>query len=146
MNIEGKGNTQRHKKKEVVIMNMKFREIEYFEPINETEEHKVNEIAESIKANGFVGCPILVCGETLITGSHRLTALQQLAEQEDNDEIDFIGVRDMVVAADVTEIIDTAIRNFEEENGYTPDVQLDNIGWIFKGTWVEEYKSEIEEW
>lgn len=69
-------------------MRMRFSEIEYFAPINEVDENKVNEIAESIKANGFIGCPILVCGESLITGSHRLTALQQLAEQEDNEEIE----------------------------------------------------------
>ena len=90
-------------------MKMRFREIECFEPINEVDENKVNEIAESIKANGFIGCPILICGETLITGSHRLTALQQLAEQEDNDEIDFIGVRDMLVATDVTDLIEKEI-------------------------------------
>ena len=127
-------------------MRMSFREIEYFAQINEVDQNKVNEIKESIKANGFIGCPILVCGESLITGSHRLTALKQLAEQEDNDEIDYIGVRDLIVAADVTEIVDEAIRKFEEENGYTPDIQYDNIGWLFEGTWVEEYKDEIEEW
>ena len=126
-------------------MRMKFSEIEYFAPINEVDENKVNEIAESIKANGFIGCPILICGESLITGSHRLTALKQLAEQEDNDEF-FIGVRDLIVAADVTDLVEEAMRRFEEENGYTPDIQYDDIGWIFKGTWVEQYKSEIEEW
>ena len=122
-------------------MNMRFREIECFEPINEVDENKVNEIAESIKANGFIGCPILICGETLITGSHRLTALQQLAEQEDNDEIDFIGVRDMLVAADVTDLIENALTK-------NPHRELDtrDIGWLFEGTWVEEYKNEIEEW
>ena len=120
---------------------MKFREIQCFEPINEVDQIKVNEIAESIKDNGFIGCPILICGESLITGSHRLTALQQLAEQEDNDEIDFIDVRDMLVAADVTDLVEKAL----SEN---PDRELDtsDIGWIFKGTWVERYKSEIEEW
>jgi hypothetical protein len=127
-------------------MRMRFSEIEYFAPINEVDENKVNEIAESIKANGYVGCPILICGESLVTGSHRLTALKQLAEQEDNDEIDYIGVRDMLVAADVSDIVDEAMRKFEEENGYTPDIQYDDIGWIFEGTWVERYKSEIEEW
>jgi len=109
-------------------------------------KNKVDQIAESIKANGFKGCPILICGESLITGSHRLTALQQLAEQEDAEQIDFIGVRDMLVAKDVSDIVDEAMRKFEEENGYTPDIQYDNIGWMFEGTWVERYKSEIEEW
>ena len=127
-------------------MRMSFREIEYFAQINEVDQNKVDEIKESIKANGFIGCPILICGESLITGSHRLTALKQLAEQEDNDEIDYIGVRDLIVAADVTDLVDEAMRKFEEENGYTIDIQFDNIGWLFEGTWVERYKSEIEEW
>ncbi len=122
-------------------MRMKFREIQCFEPLNEVDENKVNEIAESIKANGYVGCPILICGESLITGSHRLAALRKLAEQEDNEEIDYIGVRDLIVAADVTDLVEKAL----SEN---PDRELDtsNIGWIFEGTWVERYKSEIEEW
>ena len=127
-------------------MRMRFREIEYFAQINEVDQNKVDQIAESIKVNGYVGCPILICGESLITGSHRLTALKQLAEQEDAEQIDFIGVRDLIVAADVTDIIENAIQKFEEENGYTPDVRLDDIGWMFEGTWVEQYKSEIEEW
>ena len=127
-------------------MRMSFREIEYFAAINDVDQNKVDEIKESIKANGFIGCPILICGESLITGSHRLTALKQLAEQEDNDEIDYIGVRDLIVAADVTDLVDEAMRKFEEENGYTIDIQFDNIGWLFEGTWVERYKSEIEEW
>ena len=117
---------------------MRFREIECFEPINEVGKSKVNEIAASIKANGFIGCPILVYGETLMTGSHRLTALRQIAETED--------ISNMIVAEDVTEIVDEAIRNFEEENGYTPDIRLDDIGWMFEGTWVEQYRDEIEEW
>ena len=122
-------------------MKMRFREIECFEPLNEVDENKVNKIAASIKANGFIGCPILVCGETLITGSHRLTALQQLAEQEDNDEIDFIGVRDIVVAADVTDLIENALTK-------NPHRELDtrDIGWLFEGTWVEQYRDEINEW
>jgi ParB-like chromosome segregation protein Spo0J len=122
-------------------MRMSFREIEYFAPINEVDQNKVNEIAESIKVNGFKGCPILVCGESLITGSHRLTALKQLAEQEDNDEIDYIGVRDLIVAADVTDLVEKAL----SEN---PDRELDtsDIGWVFEGTWVEKFRDEIEEW
>lgn len=123
-------------------MNMKFREIQCFEPLNEVDENKVNEIAESIKANGFIGCPILVYGETLMTGSHRLTALRKLAEDENID----IDIENMFVAEDVTDLVDEAIRKFEEENGYTRDIELDNIGWLFEGTWVEKYRDEIEEW
>jgi len=122
-------------------MRMSFREIEYFAAINDVDQNKVNEIKESIKANGFIGCPILICGESLITGSHRLTALQQLAGQEDNEEIDYIGVRDLIVAADVSDIVEQAL----SEN---PDRELDtsDLGWIFTGTWVEKFRDEIEEW
>mgnify|MGYP000199394710 FL=1 len=50
------------------------------------------------------------------------------------------------VAEDVTEIIENAISVFEEENGYIPDIDFSNIGWLLKGSWVEAYKDEIEEW
>lgn len=116
---------------------MKALEIIDFEKINDTEEEKVNEIAESIKANGWQGCPILTHGNTLITGSHRLDALRKLYEEE-------YDISDMEVAVDVSDIIDEKI-----ENGMDPAYifgNLDNIGEIFEGTWVEEYKSEIAEW
>ena len=121
---------------------MRFKEIQCFEPLNEVDENKVNEIAESIKANGFIGCPILIIGDDLLTGSHRLTALRKLAEDENID----IDIENMFVAEDVTEIVGEALRKFEEENGYAREIDLNNIGWLFEGTWVEEYKDEIEEW
>lgn len=118
---------------------MKYREIRYYNLINEVDEAKVKEIAESIRNNGFIGCPILVTGEELITGSHRLAALKMLDEEGDLDE-------DIEVAEDVTELVEEAFVRFEEENFYTPDLDCSDIGWIFEGTWVEEYKNEIEEW
>ena len=123
-------------------MNIRFKEIQCFEPLNEVDENQVNEIAESIKANGFIGCPILIIGDDLLTGSHRLMALRKLAEDENIDT----DIENMCVAEDVTEIVGEAIKRFEEENGYTRDIELDNIGWLFKGTWVEKYRDEIKEW
>jgi len=118
---------------------MTYEEIKYCEIINEVDLDKVEEIAKSIKTNGWVGSPILVSNDTLITGSHRLAALQLL---NDRDELDF----DMDVAEDVTDIIEAAFEKFENENGYTPELQYDDLGWIFEGTWVEKYKDEIAEW
>lgn len=65
---------------------MTYDRISRFAPINDVDNDKVKEIAESIKANGYVGCPILVFGESLLTGSHRKAALDLLdAEGYDDD-------------------------------------------------------------
>lgn len=58
---------------------MTFAQIEGMYGINEIDIEKVNKIAESIQKNGWVGCPILVFNDQLLTGSHRLAALKQLA-------------------------------------------------------------------
>lgn len=118
---------------------MRYNDIKCFSKINEVDSKKVKMIAESIKNNGWIGCPILVYGEQLITGSHRLAALDLLYE----DEFDIESIE---CAEDVTDIVENAMHTFEKENGYLPDIEFDNIGWIFKGTWVEEYKEEIKEW
>lgn len=38
---------------------MTYNRISRFAPINDVDNDKVKEIAESIKANGYVGCPTL---------------------------------------------------------------------------------------
>ena len=48
---------------------MTYDRISRFAPINDVDNDKVKEIAESIKANGYVGCPILIFGES---PSHRI--------------------------------------------------------------------------
>lgn len=118
---------------------MKFYEIEGMYGINEVDDKKVDAIADSIRKNGWIGCPILIWNDQLLTGSHRLAALKKL--QEDGED-----VSDMEVAEDVTEIVEEAFQRFEEENGYTPDMNFDCIGWMLRNSWVEEYKSEISEW
>lgn len=118
---------------------MTFGEISCMSAINDVNEEKVNNIAQSIKEKGWVGCPILVANDQLITGSHRLAALKQL-----EDEGEYIG--DMDVAEDVTDIVEAVFSRYEEENGWVPELDYQNIGWIFEGTWVEQYKNEIEEW
>lgn len=118
---------------------MTYGKIAYMNLINEVDSEKVNAIADSMRANGFVGCPILIYNDQLLTGSHRCAALALLAE-EDSD------VFDWDVAEDVTDLVEAAFERFEEENGWCRDMDLSDLGWIFKGTWVEEYKNEIEEW
>ena len=114
-------------------------ELNYHELINEVDDEKVEALMNSIRENGFVGCPILVYGDILLTGSHRLEALRRLAAEDseyENEE----------VAEDVSDIVDEALAAFEEKNGYDADIEFDNLGWMFRGTWVEDYKDEIAEW
>lgn len=118
---------------------MTYERIKCFPSVNDVDIDKVNDLAKSIKANGYIGCPILVYGDALLTGSHRKAALD-LLEGEGYD------VSTLDVAEDVTEIVENAIAKFEEENGYIPDIDFSDIGWMLKGSWVEDYKDEIAEW
>lgn len=118
---------------------MKASEILYYAPINETDNNKVSALMESMREHGYVGCPILVYNGELLTGSHRLEALIGLADEDDE-------VLDWEVAEDVTDIVESNIARCEEENGWAPDIAYDNIGWLLEGSWVEEYRDEIEEW
>jgi len=112
--------------------------------INEICSDKVAEIVESIKVNGWNGCPILTYGEgtLLLTGSHRLASLQLLDE---NDELD----SDIDCFADISDIVEDKINERAETQGCEPwevEIEFDNIGWILEGSWVEEFKNEIPEW
>lgn len=118
---------------------MTYEDIKCYIPINDVDNNKVLAIAESIKNNGYVGCPMLVCESfgMLITGSHRLADLSYL-ETED-DDFDY----DIECAEDVSEILNA----YCEENDITIDqIDFSNLSPIFEGTWVEAYKNEIEEW
>lgn len=106
--------------------------------VNEVDQNKVEEIQESILANGWQGAPILYTNLGLVTGSHRLAALREIEETEDDDDILFEDV-----AEDVTDIVN----DYCEKNDMTWDeLDFGNLGAIFAGTWVEEYKDEIREW
>lgn len=120
---------------------MKANEIFFFAPVNEVDEKKVRDLVESIKANGWTGAPILVsvAHGTLITGSHRLAALRTLdADMDWDGDLDDLGD----IAEDVDDIIDAWC---EENDNTIDDIQFDNLSSVFAGTWVEEYKDEIEE-
>ena len=116
-----------------------FKNIESYGTINAVDIDKVNTIAELIKNNGWIGAPILFIDSGLITGSHRIEALRLL---DNEGELDF----SMEVCEDVTDIVDAAFDSFINKYGYAPDMDYSNLGWIFEGTWVEEYKKEINEW
>ena len=118
---------------------MRYSQIYCYNLINDVEEDKVNAIAESMKKDGYVGCPILIYGESLLTGSHRLAALRKLEEEG-------VDVYDWEVAEDVTDLVEDAFQRFEEKHGWMRDMDYSDIGWILKGTWVEKYKDEIVEW
>ena len=118
---------------------MKAYEIMTFAPVNETDEANVQAIAESIRENGWVGCPILVSEAhgLLITGSHRLAALMEL--DDEGFDIDDLG--------DVAEVVDDIIDDWCELNDTCiDDIRGDFLSDLFEGTWVEEYKDETEEW
>lgn len=118
---------------------MTYEKIAHMAPINDVDEKKVNHIAENMKNNGFVGCPILIFNEQLFTGSHRLAALKKL-------EAEGLDVYDWDVAEDVTDIINDNFEKFETEQGWQKDIDYSNIGWLLKDSWVEQYKNEIGEW
>lgn len=121
---------------------MKANEILYFSPINSTDPGKAQALAEAIRENGWCGAPILVCESMgqLITGSHRHAALRLLYDDmESFFDLDQLG--------DVAEPVDDIINAWCEENDCTIDeIAYDNLGQIFVGTWVEQYKDEIAEW
>ncbi len=115
--------------------------------INEVDREKVNALADSMIKDGWIGAPILVYGESLLTGSHRLAALHEVERRYGADEIDSApSVLWEDVAADVTEIVEQALAAFESERGWSKDIDTSDIGWLLKGSWVEQYKAEIAEW
>lgn len=118
---------------------MKATDILYYSQINDTDINRVAEIVESIRNNGWVGAPILVfeAAGMLITGSHRLTALNTLYDE--GFDIDDLG--------DVAEPVDDIINAWCEENDTCiDDIRFDCLSDIFTGTWIEQYKDEIVEW
>ena len=104
--------------------------------VNEVDQNKVEEIKKSIVANGWQGAPLLYTNLGLVTGSHRLAALQEIEETGEDDDVLFENI-----AEDVTDIVN----DYCEKNDMTWDeLDFSYLREIFTGTWVEEY--EIREW
>ena len=126
---------------------MTYNDIACYALINDVDADKVNDLADSMIENGWVGCPILVYGEELLTGSHCLAALREVERRYLTGEIDEVPeVLTCDIAEDVTEIVEENIAKAEEENGFAPEIEYDNLGWMLEGSWVEEYKDDMEEW
>lgn len=108
-------------------------------PVNDVDNTRVKALAESIKENGWQGAPMLYSEAhgMLITGSHRRAALEML---EQDDDVDLYELGE--VAENVDDIIDAWC---EENDATIDDVPFDNLSELFAGTWVEQYKDEIEE-
>ena len=120
---------------------MRYDHISHYTPLNKVSPDKVATLVESMLEHGWIGCPILIYGDSLITGSHRLAALHQIAHEHPDAE-----VLTQEIAEDVTDIIEGRLAAFQAEHGYIPDIEYDHIGWLFEGTWVEAYKASLPEW
>lgn len=117
-------------------------EIKSLPMVNEVNRDKVEEIKNSILVNGWQGAPILYTNLGLVTGSHRLAALQEIEETgEGEGEDDDVLFED--IAEDVTDIINSYC---EEHDTYWDELDFSNLREIFSGTWVEQYQNELKEW
>lgn len=106
--------------------------------VNEVDQNKVEEIKKSILENGWLGAPILYTNMGLVTGSHRLAALQEIEETGEDDDVLFENI-----AEDVTDIINDYC---ESHDTYWDELDFSSLRDIFSGTWVEEYADSIDEW
>ena len=121
---------------------MTYTDIMQYIPVNDTDAAHVREIADSIKANGWIGMPILVCnafGGSLVTGSHRLAALRLLASEDWDFDPDILGD----IAEDVSGEVEKWCIDEDEDFDHFPH---DNLSAVFCGSWVEQYKDELIEW
>ena len=119
---------------------MTYMQISCYATPNDTDRKHVDEISQSILRHGWDGAPILVDSVQgiCLTGSHRMAALQHLADDSDMD------VDDMTVALDVHDVLEDW---YDSQDPDTVDeLPLDNLSAIFAGTEVEEYKDQLPEW
>lgn len=119
---------------------MTYMQISCYATPNDTDRKHVDEIAQSILRHGWDGAPILVDSVqgVCLTGSHRMAALQHLADDSDMD------VDDMAVALDVHDILEDWYDSQDPDD--VDELPLDNLRAIFAGTEVEEYKDQLPEW
>lgn len=113
-------------------------EISSLPMVNDVDEKKVSEIKESILKNGWKGAPILYTNLGLVTGSHRLAALQEIEETGEDDDVLFEDI-----AEDVTDIVNEYC---SANDTYWDELDFSNLREIFSGTWVEQYQNELKEW
>lgn len=122
-----------------------YETIKCLSEVNDTDDKYVKELVKSMIEKGWQGAPILYTNLGLVTGSHRMEALDRINEMYSNDEITEQQARvlDEVQIIDVTE----EINDFCEKEGYCWDnLPLDDLSKIFEGTYIERYKDDIAEW
>ena len=120
---------------------MRYDHISHYSPINAVIPEKVAALVESMLKHGWIGCPILIYGESLSPGSHGFAALQQIAHEPPD-----AAVPTQDIEEDATDIIEARLSEYESEHGYIPDIEYDHIGWLVEGTWVEQHKDSLPEW
>lgn len=128
-------------------------EIIGFAPINDVDAEKVAEIAANIKANGWKGAPVLVMASMaqMVTGSHRLAALQMIDAEANqaviDGDYDAADALDAILNADVAVEVDDIVNDYceAEECGFD-EIPFDNLSAVFAGTDIEQYAAELVEW
>lgn len=118
----------------------KFDDIKDLEPINNIEHEKAAKLINSLLENGWLGCPILIHDRELLTGSHRLIALKNIAITDPD-----ANVLKEYVALDVTDIVNDRISELSDDE-FDYDIDYSNLGPLFEGTEIEKFKDEIKEW
>ena len=118
---------------------MTYYDICRYTPVNRVDMCKVQALAADMAANGWVGAPILTYYDTLLTGSHRLAALQLLCEGDNLDLACEAASWD--VAEDVTEEVSAALEALSLD-----EIDYSDLGVLLAGTWVEMYAEQIREW
>ena len=129
---------------------MKYDDIRGLSPINDVDPKKVEELKASMRTHGWVGAPILYTTYGLVTGSHRKAALDSLRGKDwynlgsdEQEMIQYLLDECPDIAEDVTDLVDAYM---EETGKEWDDIDFADLGRIFTGTWVEEYKDSLIEW
>lgn len=117
--------------------------------INDVDTDKVAELEKSMMENGWVGMPILYMGNMLITGSHRVAALNNIEERYyDMDEKELEQYNRLFenenVCYDVTESYEAWLE--KNEDARYDYFEYDNLRKYFEGTEVERWEEELIEW
>jgi hypothetical protein len=134
------GRAQLDKIKKIMEFKMPYKTIYSifdYEPVNETDEKRVEEIKASLRENGWQGPPIIVANGRLVTGSHRLQACREL----DLEDACFEEIYQEENVYDASEIMDAYFAAH-------PDKEMEYIGLeeYFAGTYVEQFLIGTKEW
>lgn len=114
--------------------------------VNDIDEEKVNDLVESMK-DGWKGMPILYHEEQgqLITGSHRMAALNKIDEMVCEDFDKWNPVFEKVLNTPCFLEVSEEIEAYCEANECTiDDIDFSSLSEVFEGTNIEKYAAEME--